>query len=472
VTRPVAAELARLQDQAAPADPAAARAVIEDELGPVEPIFAELSQTPLGSASIAQAYGGRLRDGREVVVKVQRPGVRDSIEQDLDILARLSDRLDRRTTWARSLGLKELVAGFSDQTREELDFRIEAANAAAVGRTLRASDPVVAPAVVEGYTTARVLVEERAEGTSVGTPGALDALSADARRALADGLLGLTIRQMLDGDAFHADPHPGNVLLLPDGQLALLDFGSVGRLNTFERSGLVDMLRGLQAQDPSLLREAALRVGTHSKRIDEEALDRELARLLASAVRSDGTLDPDVFGDALFVFQDVGIALPRSTTTLFRTLVTLLGTLQVISPGYDVSGAARRIGGEAMEERAAPRSLEELVLREAATSGQALSRLPRELDELARALLRGELRSRVSLLSEPDDVRVARGMLNRLVMGIVGSALALASSILLTVPAPPGPGGVSLPTLIGWTGLFFSLLLLLRLVVQMLRERD
>jgi ubiquinone biosynthesis protein len=381
VTRAVAAELARLQDQAAPADPAAARAVIEEDLGPAEEIFTELSSEPIGSASIAQTYLARLRTGREVIVKVQRPGVRESIEQDLDILARLTNRLDRRTTWARSLGLKELVAGFSERTREELDFRIEATRTIAFKRALQDTDQVRVPEVIDEFSTGRVMVEERMEGQSIGAPGELDGLDPERRRALADGLLSLTIRQMLAGEPFHADPHPGNVFLSPDGQLALIDFGSVGRLDRFERSGLVDLMRGLQTEDPSLLREAALRIGTHTKRIDEEALDRELARLLSGAMRPDGTLNPDIFGDALFVFRDFGILLPRSTTTLFRTLVTLLGTLQTIAPGYDIAGAARRLAGDGAAQEV-PRTLQELVLQEAINAGPALARLPREADEL------------------------------------------------------------------------------------------
>lgn len=472
VTRAVAAELARLQDRAAPADPTAARAVIEEELGPPEDVFAELSPDPIGSASIAQTYVARLRSGREVVVKVQRPGVRESIEQDLDILARLTNRLDRRTTWARSLGLRKLVAGFAERTREELDFHIEATRTTAFRRSLQDSDQVNVPEVMEEFSTSRVLVEERMQGQGIGAPGALDALDPDRRRALADGLLSLTMRQMLAGQPFHADPHPGNVFLGPDGRLALIDFGAMGRLDRFERSGLVDMMRGLQTEDPSLLREAALRIGTHTKRVDKEALDRELARLLSGAVRPDGTVNPDLFSDALFVFRDFGILLPRSTTTLFRTLVTLLGTLQVIAPAYNIVEAARRLGGEMVAEQMAPQNLQELLLQQAVDAGPALARLPRKMDDLAQALLLGELRTRVSLLSEPEDVRVARGMMNRVVTGLVGSALALSSSILLTAPSPPGPGGLGLLSLIGGIGLFFSVLLLLRLVVQILRERD
>lgn len=472
VTRAVAAELARLQDRAAPADPTAARAVIEEELGPPEDVFAELSPDPIGSASIAQTYVARLRSGREVVVKVQRPGVRESIEQDLDILARLTNRLDRRTTWARSLGLKELVAGFAERTGEELDFHIEATRTTAFRRSLQDSDQVSVPEVMDEFSTSRVLVEERMRGQGIGAPGALDALDPDRRRALADGLLSLTMRLMLAGQPFHADPHPGNVFLGPDGRLALIYFGAMGRLDRFERSGLVDMMRGLQTEDPSLLREAALRIGTHTRRVDKEALDRELARLLSGAIRPDGTVNPDLFSDALFVFRDFGILLPRSTTTLFRTLVTLLGTLQVIAPAYNIVEAARRLGGEMVAEQMAPQNLQELLLQQAVDAGPALARLPRKMDDLAQALLLGELRTRVSLLSEPEDVRVARGMVNRVVTGLVGSALALSSSILLTAPSPPGPGGLGLLSLLGGIGLFFSVLLLLRLVVQILRERD
>jgi ubiquinone biosynthesis protein len=115
---------------------------------------------------------------------------------------------------------------------------------------------------------------------------------------------------------------------------------------------------------------------------------------------------------------------------LFRTLVTLLGTLAVVAPGYDVADGVKRLGGETVAEQIAPHNLQELVLQEAMSAGPVLSRLPRELDALAQALLRGELRTRVSLLSEPEDVRAARSMTNRLVTGVVGSALALSSAIM------------------------------------------
>jgi ubiquinone biosynthesis protein len=472
VTPAVAAELARLQEQATPADPAAAKLVLEQELGRPDEVFAELADTPIGSASIAQIYLARLLDGRQVVVKVQRPGVAEAVERDLDILGRLAVRLDRRTGWARALGLTELVAGFAERTREELDFRIEAANVIAAQRTLRDGDPIRIPSVIGACTTRRILVEERVEGRSVSAPGILDALEDERRQSLADGLLSLVMRQMLGGEPFHADPHPGNVFYCSDGLLALLDFGAVGRLDPFERSGLIDLLRGLQGEDPSLLREAALQIGTHNRRVDEQAFDRALAQLLARRGRPDGTMNPELFGDALVVFRDFGIVLPRSTTTLFRTLVTLLGTLETIDPGYQVSEGVRRTRGELAAQQAVPHNLQELALQEALNAGPVLHRLPYQVDGLARALLRGELRTRVSLLSEPEDVLAARSMVNRLVTGLIGAALALTSAILLSASSRPILGGVSLVNLLGGIGLFFAVLLLLRLLVQILREGD
>jgi ubiquinone biosynthesis protein len=470
VTPAVAAEMARLQDQAAPADPAAARAAIHEEIGPPEEIFAEFSPDPVAAASIAQTYFARLKDGRPVVVKVQRPGIRESMERDLDILDRLAERLDRRTAWARQLGLKELVAGFAEATREELDFRFEAANVAAARQALQDSEPISVPEIMDEFTTRRVLVEERVEGRSLATPGILDGLDAGQRRILADALLSLMMRQMAGGERFHADPHPGNVFLRPDRRLALIDFGAVGRLNRFERAGLIDIFRALQTEDPALLRQAALRIGTQTTRIDADALDRELARLLSAASRPDGTLNPAIFGDALFVFRDFGIVLPRSATTLFRTLVTLVGTLELIAPRYDLAEGVRRLSGEVMAQEVLPASIQEFIQQQALSVAPVLARLPGDVHDLARSLLRGEFRTRVSLFSEPEDLHPARSMLNRLVISMIGSAIALASAILLTVSSRPGQD-VSLVDIVGGIGLSFSVLLLLRVVVQILRER-
>jgi ubiquinone biosynthesis protein len=434
-------------------------------------VFAQISSVPLGAASIGQTYSARLPDERDVVIKVQRPGVAESIECDLDILRRLASRLHRRTAWARSLGLRELVAGFDQRTREELDFRIEGNSGRAARRALRDADPICVPAVVDGLTTSRVLVQERAGGRSVGAPGAFDGWDPERREQSADALLGFMLRQMLAGDIFHADPHPGNVFIRPDGRLELIDFGAVGRLDPYERSGLIDLLRGLHSEQPSVIREGVLRIGTITRSIDEDALDRELARLLSRTRGANDTLNPQLFEELLFVVREFGILLPRSTTTLFRTLVTLLGTLEVISPGYRVIDAAPRVGGEIVREESLPASPSEFIMRAAMLNATAVQRLPQQVDAISRRLLRGDLRMQASLLSDAEDVRIIKGFVNRIVMALVASAIALASALMLAANSPPVLG-FRLVNLLGAIGLFFSTLVLLRLLVQILRDRD
>ncbi|MGW2824250.1 ABC1 kinase family protein [Streptomyces sp. NPDC001443] len=470
VTPRVAAQMSRLNEQAAPSDPDAVRRAIEDELGDPSRVFARFDAEPAAAASIAQTHFATLHDGREVIVKVRRPGIRASVERDLDILRRLVERLDRRTTWAKSLGLAELTAGFAEATEAELDFRFEAANVLAARAALREHDPITVPEIMEEYTTARILVEERVPGRSISTPGILDGLEGGQRSSLADALLGLLVRQMAEGERFHADPHPGNVFFRPDGRLALIDFGAVGRLNRFERGGLIDLLRGLQAEDPSLLRQAALHIGTQTARVDGDALERELAGLLARATLPDGRLNSAIFSEFVMVFRDFGIVLPRSTTTLFRTLVTLVGTLELIDPGYELVAGIRRVGGEVAARQMLPSSVTEFVQQELLTTAPVLKRLPKDLDDLARSLVRGEIRTRVSLLSEPEDFRAVRCLVNRSLMAVIGTGMGVASSLLLTVPQ--SSGGIGLVSVLGGIGLAFSVLMMLRVLTQILREQE
>jgi ubiquinone biosynthesis protein len=471
VTPAVATELAPLQEAAAPADLDAARAVIAADIGPPDEIFAEFSENPLGAASIAQTYAARLHDGREVVVKVQRPGIAQVVECDLDILRRLADRFDRRTSWARSIGLKELVRGFDERTHEELDFRREADNETYAAKSVGDAD-VVVPAVIEGFSTRRVLVEERAPGRSVASSNAFGGIDTERRRQLADALLSLLLRQMLSGEPFHGDPHPGNVFLRPDGRLELIDFGAVGRLNAYERAAFLDILRGVQGEDPTLIREGLLRIGLPAESVDEEALDRELARLLSAALRADGRLDPQMFGDLLFVVRDFRIVLPRSTTTLLRAFMTLLGTLEAISPGYRVTDAAHRLSEDLLATQQLPRDLNELIQREVTRNADIIDRLPREVDSLVRVLTRGDFRARLRLFSDEDDIRVASRFTNRLAMALVASALSISSAILLAVGSAPKLHGQRIVNLLGAVGLFFGVLLIVRLVVQLVRETD
>jgi ubiquinone biosynthesis protein len=270
-------ELSRLQDRAEQAPWEQVEEVITQSLGAPGQVFAELRQEPAAAASIAQVHKARLRrDGgvdAEVAVKVQRPGIRATVEQDLDILQRLAVRLERRARWARAVGAAGLARGFAASMREELDFRVEARNTAAVAvtwagqqRAVGDGASVTLPAVYEELCTEHVLVIEWLDGVSLRAAAQLIDDRGLDRAALSRALLRSMVYQITEGGVFHADPHPGNVLLLADGRLAMLDFGSVGRLDARQRLALQDLLLALGRGDPASFRDALLELVTRPRR--------------------------------------------------------------------------------------------------------------------------------------------------------------------------------------------------------------
>jgi ubiquinone biosynthesis protein len=226
---PVTSELARLQDRVPPAPWPQIQAVVEHELGTgIGEVFNSVDPEPVATASLAQAHAARRRGGQPVILKVQRPGVGGQVTRDLEMIRRLTRRLESRAEWARDYHVGELGSGFADAVNEELDFGAEARNIAAIAAAAPASATIRIPAVHTDISSRRLLVLERFDGPSIRDAGPLlDELGAD-RKALARELLGYLLNQILITGIFHADPHPGNVLVLPSGQLGLIDFGSVG----------------------------------------------------------------------------------------------------------------------------------------------------------------------------------------------------------------------------------------------------
>ena len=302
-------------------------------------MFAEFDPTPLAAASIGQTHCAVLCSGERVVVKVQRPGIAQAMERDLAALALVANFAQRRTELGQEVRSGVILDQIAQGLRAELDFRQEARAMEEMAELLRGVSGVRVPYVHQALCTRRLLVQEQFHGATVADAVELDGRHAD-RAALADQLMRATLHQVLRAGFFHADPHPGNIFVLSDGTLGLIDFGAVGRLDSIQKAAVIDMLVAVTERDASLLREGIERVADGLDTTSPEQLERVLARLMADHVRPTGTVDPTILQDLVVALARFHVALPRDLVVLARTLVTLEGTLRLLAPEMSFVHAA------------------------------------------------------------------------------------------------------------------------------------
>jgi ubiquinone biosynthesis protein len=478
------AELALLQDRAEPAPWPMVEEVIAQSLGaPAAEVFAELQPEPAASASIAQVHRARLRRGAgpdaKVAVKVQRPGIRGTVEQDLDILLRLAGRLEARAHWARAVGAVGVAQGFATAMREELDFRVEARNMAAVAanwegqqRAVGGSVAVVLPAVHEQFCTEHVLVIDWLDGVNLRAAGQLIDDRGLDRAELARALLRSEVYQITQGGVFHADPHPGNIMLLTDGRLAMLDFGSVGRLDAQQRAALQNLLLAIGRADPAALRDALLELVARTEDVDEQQLERALGQFMARHLAGGTAAATEMFTDLFRLASRFELAVPAEIATVLRALGTLDGTLSLLTPGIDITAEARGYASGQMTARVSPRAVQEAAADELMALLPVLRRLPRRFDRVSTAMEQGRLSLNVRLFADERDRRVVTGLTHQFLLSFLGAATGIVAAMLIGAPGGPKiTSDVGLYQVIGYNLLIVAAILVLRVLFTIFRTR-
>ena len=477
-------ELARLQDRAEPAPWEQVEEVLAQSLGvPVAQVFAELEPEPAAAASIAQVHKARLRcgdgAGAVVAVKVQRPGIRATVEQDLDILQRMAATLEKRAQWARAVGAAGVARGFAAAMREELDFRVEASNMAVIAATWPAQQravgggvTVVMPALHDELSTEHVLVIEWLDGVSLRAAAQLIDDRGLDRAELTSALLRSVVYQITEGGAYHADPHPGNVLLLTDGRLALLDFGSVGRLDAQQRAALQNLLLAVGRGDPAALRDALLELVTRTTDIDEQQLERALGQFMARHLAVGLPPSAEIFTDLFRLASRFELSIPPEIGTVLRALATLEGTLTVLEPDFDIVTEARRYAATHVTAQLTPKTVQKTATDELLALVPVLRRLPRRLDRISGALEQGRLGLNVRLFADERDRRVVTGLTNQFLLTFLGAATGIIAALLLGISGGPKIASeVSLAQLIGYNLLVVAAVLVLRVLFVIFRNR-
>lgn len=468
----ITSQLASLQDDATPIPWADVERVLVAELGaPVDEVFAVIDHTPLAAASVGQVHAARLRSGADVVVKVQRPGIRPIVERDLDIASRLAARLEAGTSWARGMGLTSLAEGLATAIREELDYRIEAENIAAVSQAHPPGSPIRLPETYDELCTERVLVMERLRGRSINDAGGLiDELGLD-RLELARTLMTCLFHQIITTGVFHADPHGGNVLVLDDGRLGLLDFGSVGRLDGALQEALQRLLLGIDHGDPLAVSDALLELVPRPDEIDEQRLERDLGRFMARHISGSTAPGVRMFADLFRIVADHGLAIPSEVAAVFRSLATAEGTLTALAPTFNLVTEARTLASSYLVEQLGPDQLRQSATEELATLLPILRRLPRRVERIANAAEHGRLSFNMRFLADERDRAVISDMLSQVLVAFVAAAAGIMAVVLIgTDGGPTVIDDVSLHHLIGYNLLVISAILALRVLVRIFRR--
>jgi len=431
----------KLQDAVPPVSFAEVREVVEAELGrPLEEAFAAFEEQPAASASIAQIHFARLHSGEEVAVKVQRPAVKEIIERDLTVAQFIARQASNRFAWCARRRIGEVVAELAGSLRAELDFRREARNTEALRANLADVPGVKVPRVYPELSTGRVLTLERITGRKVFEREALLALGVD-RAAVAHNLARATLRMMLVEGAFHADPHPGNILITGDGTAVLLDCGNVWYVMPSLRRELVILLLALLQADPDEVTDQLLQIGLVGSTVDVAELRADVERQLSRfhALRSSEIPLGEALEELLALIARHEMVVPSVLAMLLKALMVTEGACLELDPSFDFRQAA----GELL--RQTPGLLfrpKELVL-DALRLGRELRRyvglLPRQVSAVLRRADAGTLRVRVQLDEFEGPMHRLDVMFNRLAWSIVVAAMILAAAIWLQTQA------VSLP---------------------------
>lgn len=447
------AEFGKLQNQAPAVPWKQIHTHLVDALGD-EPanVFAHFDRVPLAAASIAQVYRARLHDGTEVVVKVRRPGIRRVVDADLRLLRRAAQVVEDHLPDLRQFQPRAMVRQFRASLSRELDLAAECRHAERIAADLSDFEHLVIPRVYWEYTCEELNVQDFLDGTGVGDVATLDAAGVDRKQVARRGAR-MVLRMMFTTGFFHADPHPGNVMVLPGDRIGLIDFGMVGRLGEQRRLEVVALLDAMVRRDSSRVADLLLDWSRKPGEGEDQLLlevDDLLDRFHGVPL---GQLDlAGMLLDVTALLRANHLVLPAELALLIKVFVTLEGLGRQLDPDFDMAREAEPFLRRAMADRYSPVRLANEGLRVLTDAGHLLSTLPRDLKRLLRSARAGSLKLHVDIDHLQRFGAQVEHSANRLTVGVVLAALIVGSSIALTVEGGPTLLGLPLFGLLGFVG--------------------
>lgn len=434
------AELVKLQD-AAPGIPRHRLVtVFEGALGaPPEEVFCEFDSTPLAAASIGQVHAACLPNGEEVVVKVQRPGVAEAIARDLNILLNLADLVTQHTAFGQQYDVRELVQEFAFSLGCELDYTREGQNADRFRQAFAGDPDIHIPKIYWEYTTERVIVMERLRGFKVNDLPALDIAGIDRKR-IATNSVRLMLEEMFVHGFFHADPHPGNLYILPDGRIGMIDFGMMGRLDENLQEALTRMLLALSKGDSERMIDEMLTLGIVQGEVNHQVLKRDLNHMIIcyATQSAQQMAAANIFNELTGLARRHHLRLPAELVLMAKVMAISEGIGLQLDPDFQFIPFAQPYLQQYWLQRRSPVRIGEKVAEGVIDVAEFGLTFPRRLTRLAAQLERGELGAQVNVRGLDVAQERMQRMVNQLSASILVGALIVGLSQFMHMVTPAG----------------------------------
>lgn len=471
-------ELGTLQQNVRPLSSDQVKTILEKTLPfNMDDVFSQFDMIPIASASIGQVHRATLRkNNEEVAVKLLRPDVKDMMRDDLNILVEFAQWVSDKSTWAESLGFRELAIGFATSLREEVNFDIEVRNMMQVATALRKSPyKMKIPHVYTEYSNSQLVVSEFVHGQSVASGDTLfQELSID-REEFARTVLCSFFEQMLFSGIFHADPHPGNIFIdKTDGTPVLLDFGAVGRLAEPQQEGIKLFLMGIQQIDANILYDAIVLLVEDHEHIDRVKMEQAMAQILLRISYVPRISTEELIHSFFEVARDFGLSFYPSVGIALRSFITLDGTLRFIQSDFNLFKEAKEFSKNYISSMLKrpfkePIATKERLEEEFALLLPALRKLPRRVDQLIQRVESGKIILHHDVFSDKHNAMFITKLFSRFVLLLVGITFGIISVALLAIAQfIEAPYAVYLNSA-AYVGLFLCAVLLVRLSIQAIR---
>lgn len=451
-----AAALEKLQDSVPPVPSALARQVVNEQFGqPIETLFASFGDAPIASASMAQVYLAELSEGGPVAVKVQRPGIEDLVKMDLEIMFQLAYLLEKYVQGMDVLNPVAICEEFERTIMKELDFSLEASQMERFAQASAGLAIFYVPKVHRSRTGRRVLTTEFISGTKVSNLIGLKRAGLDPGRVAQD-LSQVLLHQVFKQGFFHADPHPGNILILPDGRVCFLDYGMVGSLSPTHRERLLDILLGVATQDAGRIAKTLLQLAFQPSDIVED-LEFQVSELLEaySFVALKDFRIGEFLNRLIRLIIRNRLRMPPGFYLMLKAIVTLEGVARRLDPGFDMVESIKPFAKLAMKERLRPDRLAKDLYYGALDLTPMLKEFPAQARDILGLIKRGKLRIEFQHQGLEPILKTHERMMTRLVFALVLAALIIGSSLVVLSGIPPKWYGVPLIGVAGFVSAAF-----------------